>query len=696
MADIDVQIAVVRAAVAHTIAEREGMPIARPALATAGPPDDLHLTLLGYGSFGWPMGDELLPLARLMRGVHETVSGERRNGDSGDAASDEGLTTFDVKLDEISAFLHDHLLNVAPPFAVETPSPTDMPTLNGAYERALRRGEFAGTVGSDAPEVEAARALLFAEDAQGVPLKSEVLKRYEEYEAEVEDLTLKAAELESQGKSTQAARLRMRLTRVQVEWQALGRRSDVEQALRTLREGDADAGFEDERTRFLNILEARRTDRLGSGLSYLSATMAPLSPLFADDADPNWSVIELDKDAVQRAIGASTRAAFGLNLDELERGTDGLESVRFSYTVCTLDREWLREEFLRARYWRLPSDEPVLSDGRGGGALPTIPSRVIFIRGVGAKFADGGTRLVVPDESEVQGAERSVVDVAIRPQFELLPLLRELQTVTPSVQTASKQFLRPVLDVANHELEEREQTRAVGRLDVRPGGLGQRRQFLVSNGGVGGERPELPPNVLLKKAASPQVSPQLLQVLTFPEHLSTVLEPNAGQDALDRPEAPQHRENDASGDAESVSIQGRVRGEGAPQVLTQLTVTTELLGHPEREERAVRLSRVGANLLQFTVTADRMVSIVHRRQGRMQHKRVALDGVRIRLRDVDGHVLGERTVDFSTEQAQIDWTVAAENVTLSLASAATPSLFGYGIRVVPPAPDPDTSLTWEE
>ena len=694
MADIDVQIAVVRAAVAHTIAEREGMPIARPALAASGPSDDLHLTLLGYGSFGWPMGDELLPLARLMRGVHETVSGERGNGGDGDAASDEGLTTFDVKLDEISAFLHDHLLNVAPPFAAETPSPTDMPTLNGAYERALRRGEFAGAVGSDAPEVESARALLFAEDAQGIPRKSEVLTRYEEYEAEVEDLTLEAAELESQGKSTQAARLRMRLTRIQVEWQALGRRRDVEQALRTLREGDADAGFEDERTRFLNIFEARRTERLGSGLSYLSATMAPLSPLFADDADPNWSVVELDKDAVQRAIGASTRAAFGLSLDELERGTDGLESVRFSYTVCTLDREWLREEFLRARYWRLPSDEPVLSDGRGGGALPTSPSRVIFIRGVGAQFVDGGARLVGPDESEARGGERSVVDVAIRPRFELLPLLRELQTVTPSVQAATTPFLRPVLDVANHELEEREQTRAVGRLDVRPGGVGQRRQFLVSNRGLGGARPERPPNVLLREAAA-QGSPQLLRGFAFRKHLPTFLSPKAGQDALDRPDAPQHRDHDASGDAESVSIQGRVRGEGAPQVLNQLTVTTELLGHPEGEERAVPLSRVGADLLQFAVTADRMASLVHRRQGRMQHRRVALKGVRIRLRDVDGHVLGERTVDFSTDRVQVDWAVAAENVTLSLASAATPSLFGYGIRVVPPAPDPDTSLTWE-
>ena len=157
-----------------------------------------------------------------------------------------------------------------------------------------------------------------------------------------------------------------------------------------------------------------------------------------------------------------------------------------------------------------------------------------------------------------------------------------------------------------------------------------------------------------------------------------------------------------NGGKENLTIQGKIKSQGDSAVLDQLTVTEELLGHPEQEEQTLKITRDSSRLLEFTTTVNRAGSTVHRGGGGFnrkyrptEHKRFLLDGVTLRLRDVDGHIIDEQTFDFSEDHVEVDWHVAAtEQTILSLASASTPSLFGYGIRLLPASPNPDPALTW--
>jgi hypothetical protein len=268
----------VRAALARTLADRENLPFAREELAGQnGIQGRPHVTLVNFGPLGYPMGDSLLPLAEMWERTPD------------EPPSEFGITMLDEAMDDARAELYDRLLNPSPAFALNA-GVTDNPVLNRKYGEILRRSaRFAGHVASDSPDVRAARAFLFPEDAQGNSTESAAFLRYKDFEARVEDLLLEAEEARHEGRAERADLLALKLTRVEVEWREIGRKAEVESALAVLEAADRDAGFEDERNRFLRVLEARTRKRLASALDYALVAISPLAPLIDPDAQGHWS-----------------------------------------------------------------------------------------------------------------------------------------------------------------------------------------------------------------------------------------------------------------------------------------------------------------------------------------------------------------------------------------------------------------------
>lgn len=357
------QIGAVRALVLAEISALEGLPFADKSSPSAGIGSP-HLAVVDFGQLGYIMGDSLAPLVPLVSGG-SSDSGE-------DVGQSRGITVQDELLDETNADLHDRLLNLSPPFRLKVNVDGSAAVLNREYGRILRSASFAGAVGTDSPEAEAAIALLFI-DAQ----KSETYETYEGFADQIDGLRMERIEAESRGDLATAKSISDRSDRLIADWLVIGKKREVEAAIRVLNAADEEANFEDQRLRFLELLEARTRHRLSSALTYASVRITPLPALVDPTAMHHWLTVELDNATIRSRV-EQVAGLFDLSPETVDEAKT-YSAIQFDYVRVSLDREWLADELLAARYWK-HADR--LSDGQGGGSAPTVVTSAIFLKNV--------------------------------------------------------------------------------------------------------------------------------------------------------------------------------------------------------------------------------------------------------------------------------------------------------------------------
>lgn len=237
-----------------------------------------------------------------------------------------------------------------------------------------------------------ARELLYVIDPDGVRRDGPVYLSFKQYR----DAWISAREAYKSAQLTAAASsdpelklhwqtvdepaLRQAIAEMETDWLLHGRRDEVEAAERVIREYAARSSSA------IRMWEEWRdaynpdVDSLVDPVS--NQTFAPTSFCPVDPFQATWPVFSLSKDEVGKLVNEASPEL----KDTLDLSISGQEvdSVSFEFRSVTLNRPWLRSDVFRARFWRLPSSEPVLSTGELPlqGSCPAYICGVVFARGI--------------------------------------------------------------------------------------------------------------------------------------------------------------------------------------------------------------------------------------------------------------------------------------------------------------------------
>lgn len=659
---------VVRAAFARTLSDAYDLPLAKDGIERVGVP---HLACVQYGQIGYYMGDSLVPIINM-------VNGKGRISEDSDAPSN-SITTYDELLDETNAHLHDRLLNLSPKFEPEI-QVLENPILNVAYEDILATSEFAGTIQLDNAQVVAARELLFPMGDHGFPVKSAVYEAYESYAQQVDEITLQIAEAQLNETQEKVRSLENKRLRLMAEWSNLGQKRRVEDALSTLAGADASAGFEDERVRFQEILAARTRQRISSALSYAAVNISPLSALTDPDATSFWTDATLNGESIRSAISPEVRLAFGITPSELSQVADLIKSAQISHTMVVLDREWLRDEFLNARYWR--HETKVLSDGKGSGLAPTVATRACFVRA--ARFVVRGELMAS------EGAQLTATPSLIKAMPTKTPLLKMLadnsnqltakQNVKPAAARQQKKTLQKVLF---HQQKEQNRVKAINAPKI-----------------------SLAPNRAAHMASSaPSVNVRTARAVPAARVTGTVRGATAVR-AVNPGIRPQQvnlrrihpAQVNQSKPANVLTVQGTIHVQGDIDLSAGRIVLLHrrLSGSRTIAEDAFRLQADGSKGFRFAGTFPQTYVNVTQKNGQMRRRRETLTAIELTFHGPSSAMFS-KSVQFGAKSRteQIRLTLSARDTIVELTDMVSPTLMAYGLELLPKAPNPSDEFEWE-
>lgn len=640
---------VIRAAFAAALSDREDIDIASsPVYAPETLTQKRFLSFIDYSPMGYPMGDELIPLADL-------YSKEQDPKDSSDVDESEPLiTNLDIQLDDTKAHLHDKLFNISPNLTPTISLTDEHPILNRVYEKFLHHSEFAGKVGANTSELEKAKSFLFPENEDGIPVQSEAYKLYIEYEDRYFELNLKISEASSSDSSFEVEALKKKLERLQAEWITIGRKNEVEAALKVLNTSDAEAGYEDERNAFIGLLESRQRERLSSTQNYAAVTLSPLKPLIEPDEDGLWRKIALTASDVSHYLNPEVCQLFDIGQEELDYVLKNFKSASMEYLHVLLNREWLSKDFLTARYWNSPNS--FLSDGKGGGESPTSISSAYFIKSAELHMHAG---IDVNEVGSVQSGNNSKAIIAYNTVR--TPLIQALiEKESESENTLKQKKLLNIKTINKLKTVKRLQASEVSKLRTA-------KQMQISTKLLHTRfNPITKKNrfAQLKKSkfkAKPAITPisRLRNIKLRPQ---LVINQGKNQD-----------------DSQSINVTGRIKHNNFFSVRDlSLNYTLQDKNSVELETQTVKLAQSGNDItFRFKATNNQ-----------------SAQSILILLTDNYGNELLTKKISFSGKDKSVSlaWEADTGSVEVVLSSSVTPTLFAYGLELLPKAPNPDHSL----
>ena len=648
-------IKVIRAAFAAALSEQEEIDFATvKATQSESASDKEFLSFLDYSPMGYPMGDVLIPLAELY-----SNSGE----DASSIDDSVEITNLDIQLDDAKAHLYDKLLNISPDFTSSVSLTTDYPILNRVYEDFLRHSEFAGKVASDSSQLKAAEDFLFPVNEAGIPTQSDAYKRYVEYSDKCFDLELEIAEANSSGESSIVAMLKKKLQRIEAEWITLGQKLQVEEALETLSSSDARAGYEDERNGFSELLESRLRTRLGSSETYAAVTISPLKPLLEPEDDGLWQKLILKADDLKRYLTPENCQLFGVEEEELNYVIKHFKTASLEYIRVFLTREWLSKTFLRARYW--DNKDAVLSDGRGIGELPTSISSAFFIKSAALDMHQG---VDIVDSNRLQKSDSNKKKVLVYTKVKT-PLLKAI--IQNDEQELSVNTKRRAINV-----KALDKLKSVKQLQSKEGlRLNQARRVQLSS------------KILHKKFNPVKANKKLATARVTSTKLKSKLNVIKPIRALKlNPGVLIHRVK-VKQDSKRLNISGSIKHNGVISS-SEVSLSIHLLdGNNNKMDTVDVPIRQSGAYLKF---ATKLVNTQHIKRSNQEPARFA----EIVLLDSVGEEFIREKLSFSTKQKNVslNWAAEAGIVEMALSSRVTPTLFAYGLGLLPKSPNPDESL----
>lgn len=650
-------IKVIRAAFAAALSEREGLDIASRSIDEVKLTfQNQFLTFMDYSPMGYPMGDELIPLAEL----YSNGSGAEPSSDNDD--NEPEITTLDIQLDDTKAHLHDKLLNISPRFSPTFSLTDEYPILNRVYEKVLRHSEFAGKVGSDSAELLEAKNFLFPDNDSGIPVASDAYTLYEEYANKYLDMKLEISQARSSGDNTVVELLQQKLERIHAEWIAIGQKNQVEAALKVLNTSDADAGYEDERNKYLDLLQSRLRTRLSSTEDYAAVTLSPLKPLLEPEEEGFWQKLVLTKEDIEEYITPEICFLFKVDNEELDYVLKNFRSASIEYVRVLVTREWLSKDFLQARYWR--NLNSTFSNGKGDGEAPTAISSVYFIKNALLKMHAG---VDIKEVGQVQSSDEKKGTI-IAYEAARTPLIHALVKKEAQENTSKStskllniKTINRIKTVSKLQITETKKLKSAKRIKASQGLL--HKKF---------KTPEKKRPTKLVRAKA-RLNPRLSVVSRL-------------KGIKLRPGLVINKDKKTSNE-KKLRVTGRIKHNNYTSK-DDLLISYTLIDHngAELETQGIKISSKAGEL----VFSTEIKNIVRQSGSKVQEAKSVI----ILISDVDGNQLLTKSLDFGSKDKTVSLALEAKagSIDMELSSHVTPTLFAYSIEVLPKAPNPDPSL----
>lgn len=282
---------------------------------------------------------------------------------------------------------------VAEPADMITLLPDLLPDL---YQRVLKKAIPANSHRTPEQEEQYQKAVEFLnreEVIDGVALTPlAIYEQYEQlYKTAVSEYKLRqvqavmaegvgAEEIKAQWTADEPS-LKNAISRALLLWETKGRKNEVEKWLGLFHKlaGASPVTLLGElQTDFDVFAKKSGADVLASEFSYLPTLFNP-SNFFEDQV--SWPQLSLDKMEVAslyEKAPESLRKLFQKNEND-----PAIKKISFEYAVVSIVRDWFPlKDFFLQRFWKLPGDQPPVSDGEGNGLIPSFPEKLIFVRNV--------------------------------------------------------------------------------------------------------------------------------------------------------------------------------------------------------------------------------------------------------------------------------------------------------------------------
>jgi hypothetical protein len=259
------------------------------------------------------------------------------------------------------------------------------------YDEVLSNADLAepALTGEQEREYDAALALLYTHDANGLRSESPDLQRYRTFRdahiTALEDYRNRQLTADMSADPAVKAQwaidepaIRQTIDEIEASWMGAGRKAEIEAAQQTERacnEAAPALRWNDWRSSFAADLD------MATDLNQIRFAATVFSPRDVLDTE-DWLQFTLSGDEIV-ALGAQAPRELRQILGQVSTAA-AIESLSFEYRSVALDRSWFARSVFDSRFWRLGPDGGELCDGRDPptGRCPGYPVALIFARRV--------------------------------------------------------------------------------------------------------------------------------------------------------------------------------------------------------------------------------------------------------------------------------------------------------------------------
>jgi hypothetical protein len=234
-----------------------------------------------------------------------------------------------------------------------------------------------------------ARALVTAQDANGLVIDSPALSNYKEWRdkymaavqayksAQTTASMAQDAAAKTQWQNTDEPRLRAVVAAAMADWETKGTKTAIDAAQAKVAACEA---------RMPSKVQLEWRSAYNPDLDHFTdpttnATCGPSGFAPANICDQPWTTFTLSADEIR---GLTAQASKELQNIFGDTGASGISSISFEFCSAAVVRTWFKSAVFDARFWKFVDGEPDLSDGGAPakGAWPAYVSAVVFARNI--------------------------------------------------------------------------------------------------------------------------------------------------------------------------------------------------------------------------------------------------------------------------------------------------------------------------
>ena len=245
------------------------------------------------------------------------------------------------------------------------------------YENLIRTAHFSDTNTSLPKDIKALKEFLYTTDDIGQLVETEGYALYKRLLNDVHEAMMALEEPDLKKSSSAYTLAQSRLIQAKTELNIRGQKSRFAHAEQTLLNFENSTSSMDEQQKLIERFEASQWDSIAEpGMKYPHTALQNPS-IFTSALDSGaWIKVSLSGDALKSDNIIKIAEHLGRDALAIHQALEDINHIEFHYQLFGINRAWLDWNFWTEDYWK---SEAIISDGKGGGDLPAIASKLVVV-----------------------------------------------------------------------------------------------------------------------------------------------------------------------------------------------------------------------------------------------------------------------------------------------------------------------------